>query len=80
MTVNQDPTFPPTTSELVYIPVSQGAEKWQLTWVDELLETTVNNCFKVSDKNGRHWIVERYKKKDKATARAWKALSQAAKP
>lgn len=75
MLSNQEIFIPPKTSDIIYTPCAQGGDKWNITWVNELLEVTVNNCFKVSDKNGAEWIVKRYKSKDKSGLKAWKALS-----
>jgi len=70
---------PPKPSEPIYIPWNQGDEKWRVTWVRELIETTVNGCFKVSDKTDSLWIVKRFKSKDKGKIRAWKVLSAVTK-
>jgi hypothetical protein len=66
---------PPQASEVIYVPCYEGPEKWNMTWVNEVVEATVNGCFKVKDKTGVQRIVKRFKSKDKGMAKAWKAVS-----
>jgi hypothetical protein len=65
---------PPKVSEILYVP-HEGPDKWKMTWIVEVVEATVNGCFKVKDKSGTQRIVKRFKSKDKGLAKAWKAVS-----
>jgi hypothetical protein len=75
MNIKPQCSEPPQAAEVIYVPCLEGPEKWNMTWVTEVVEVTVNGCFKVVDKTGARRIVKRFKSKDKGLSKAWKAVS-----